>query len=200
MGSSTRITTNIWPIAPHKRRGDDNHEARWNESHSGRSESGHTHAADDYQAQRLEQAATYGELKAVQTGGQMTRQLNTTLGNIDAVRAAANTDPSSPTGAALRDNAEQIGTDQKTTTVDSILQQSLQLGQTRNFIETHPRGRCYQATFLPVRASSRVLLALRRSQRRPSPAAQASPDYRLRQRAGCIRWSTFRPSPIGSLY
>ena len=41
--------------------------------------------ADNYQAEKLQTAATYGDLKAVQTGGQMTRNLNTTLGNIDAV-------------------------------------------------------------------------------------------------------------------
>jgi hypothetical protein len=82
--------------------------------------------ADQYQAQKLEQAATYGDLKAVQIGGQMTRNLNQTLGNIDAVRAAANADPTSPTGAAVRDNAEAIGTDQKNITVDSILAQSNQ--------------------------------------------------------------------------
>ena len=56
----------------------------------------------------------------------MTRSLNQTLGNIDAVRAAANTDPTSPTGAAMRDNAEDIGTQQKDITVNSILQQSRQ--------------------------------------------------------------------------
>lgn len=83
-------------------------------------------SADEYQAKKLETAATYGDLKAVQTGGQMTRSLNQTLGNIDAVRAAAGADPSSPTGAAIRDNAETIGTDQKNITVNSILQQSRQ--------------------------------------------------------------------------
>jgi len=83
-------------------------------------------SADEFQAQKLESAATYGELKAVQTGGQMTRQLNQTLGNIDAVRAAANTDPSSPTGAVFRDDQEQRGIDQRTTTVDSILAQATQ--------------------------------------------------------------------------
>lgn len=82
--------------------------------------------ADEYQAEKLETAATYGDLKAVQTGAQMTRNLNTTLGNIDAVRAAANADPNSPTGVAYRANQEQIGTEQKTITVNSILQQSLQ--------------------------------------------------------------------------
>lgn len=85
-----------------------------------------TAAADEFQSAKLERAATYGELKAVQVGGQMTRSLNRTLGNIDAVRAAANTDPTSPTGAAFRDNQEQIGTDQRLTTVNSIMAQAMQ--------------------------------------------------------------------------
>jgi hypothetical protein len=83
-------------------------------------------AADEFQATKLESAAVYGELKATQTGGQMTRSLNQTLGNIDAVRAAAGADPTSPTGAAFRDNQEEIGTTQKTTTVNSILAQATQ--------------------------------------------------------------------------
>ena len=81
---------------------------------------------DEFQAAKLEQAATYGDLKAVQTGGQLTRNLNQTLGNIDAVRAAANDDPSSPTGAAFRDNQELIGNQNRSITVNSILQQSTQ--------------------------------------------------------------------------
>jgi hypothetical protein len=82
--------------------------------------------ADDYQAEKLQTAATYGDLKASQTGGQMTRNLNQTLGNIDAVRAAANADPNSPTGAAFRDNQEAIGNNNRAITVNSILQQSTQ--------------------------------------------------------------------------
>lgn len=82
--------------------------------------------ADEYQADKLDQAAKYGELKAVQTGGQMTRSLNTTLGNIDAVRAAAGADPTSPTGAAVRDNQEMIGNEQRSIVVGSILQQARQ--------------------------------------------------------------------------
>jgi hypothetical protein len=85
-----------------------------------------TSNADTFQAEQAEEAATYGNLKAVQTGGQMTRNLNTTLGNIDAVRAAANTDPTSPTGAAVRSFQETVGTSNKTIAVNSILQQSLQ--------------------------------------------------------------------------
>jgi hypothetical protein len=83
-------------------------------------------SADEFQASKLKTAATYGELKAVQVGGQMTRSLNQTLGNIDAVHAAAGTDPNSPTGAAFRDDQENIGTQQRTTTVDSILAQATQ--------------------------------------------------------------------------
>jgi hypothetical protein len=85
-----------------------------------------TASGDDFQAEKLDNAATYGDLKAVQTGGQMTRNLNNTLGNIQAVRAAANADPNSPTGAAILGNQEQIGTDQKNIAVDSILAQSNQ--------------------------------------------------------------------------
>jgi hypothetical protein len=82
-----------------------------------------TATADEYQANKLESAAQYGEVKANQTGAQMTRQLNTTLGNIDAVRAAAHSDPNSPTGAAYRDNQEEIGIDQRTVAVGNINQQ-----------------------------------------------------------------------------
>lgn len=85
-----------------------------------------TATADQYQAEKLETDAVYGDLKAAQTGAQMTRNLNTTLGNIDAVRAAANTDPTSPTGVAVRDNQETIGNENKDIAVNSILQQSRQ--------------------------------------------------------------------------
>ena len=82
--------------------------------------------ANEWQAAKLENAAKYGELKAVQTGAQMARSLTTTMGNIEAVRAAARADPNSPTGAAILDEQEQIGTDQRLTTVNSILAQATQ--------------------------------------------------------------------------
>src|ERR1700744_2488818 len=88
-----------------------------------------TAAGDEFQAEKLNTAATYGDLKATQTGAQMTRNLNTTLGNIDAVRAAANADPNSPTGAAFRDNQETLGNEQKGIAVDSI---EAQANQDRN--------------------------------------------------------------------
>jgi hypothetical protein len=80
-------------------------------------------AGDEFRAAQLEQAAQYGELKAKQTGAQLTRNLNITLGNIDAVRAAARTDPTSPTGAAVRDYTEQVGTEQRGIEVSNILAQ-----------------------------------------------------------------------------
>lgn len=85
-----------------------------------------TATADQYQSDRLETAAQYGDLKATQTGAQMTRNLTTTLGNIDAVRAASNADPSSPTGAAFRDNQEAIGNNQKSIAVNSLEAQATQ--------------------------------------------------------------------------
>jgi hypothetical protein len=83
-----------------------------------------TKSADEYKAGMLDRAAQYGELKATQTNAQMTNNLNITLGNIDAVRAAAHTDPTSPTGAAVRDYTEGTGTERKNIDVDSILAQS----------------------------------------------------------------------------
>jgi hypothetical protein len=81
-------------------------------------------AGDIYKAEVLEQQAQYGELKATQTNAQLTRNLSITLGNIDAVRAAAHGDPNDPTNAAVRDYVEQTGTEQKGIKVASIEQQA----------------------------------------------------------------------------
>ena len=80
----------------------------------------------EWSAEKAELAAQYGTLKAVQTGEQMTRNLNETLGNIDTIRAAAHTDPSSPTGAAVREREEFLGTEQRTISVNSIMAQVAQ--------------------------------------------------------------------------
>jgi hypothetical protein len=82
-----------------------------------------TAAGDVFKAEELEQQAKYGELKATQTNAQLTRNLAITLGHIDAVRAAAHTDPTSPTGAAVRGEVEAIGTEQKNIKVADIMQQ-----------------------------------------------------------------------------
>ena len=80
--------------------------------------------ADVYKSELLEQQAQYGRLKADQTNAQMTKRLAVTLGHIDAVRAAAHTDPSSPTGAAVRGEREALGTEAKGITVENIMQQA----------------------------------------------------------------------------
>lgn len=85
-----------------------------------------TKAADDYQAARLEKAAAYGRTEAEQTSGQMLENLNVTLGNIDAVRAAAHTDPTSPTGAAIRDATEYKGDRARSIQVGNILAKASQ--------------------------------------------------------------------------
>jgi hypothetical protein len=83
-----------------------------------------TATADEFKAQQLDQAATYGELKAQQTNAKLTQNLTMTLGNIDAVRAAQRTDPTSPTSAAVRDYVETTGTEQKDITVANIDEQA----------------------------------------------------------------------------
>jgi hypothetical protein len=77
-------------------------------------------------AASLENAAQRGWVAAVQTGASATERLNIDLGNIDALRAAAHADPTSPTGAAIRDWSEALGTTQKTIAVNQITAQSAQ--------------------------------------------------------------------------
>ncbi len=79
---------------------------------------------DIYKSELLQRQAEYGELKATQVGAQLTRNLGVTLGNIDAIRAAARTDPTSPTGAAVRGCAEATGIEQRNIQVASIEQQA----------------------------------------------------------------------------
>jgi hypothetical protein len=69
----------------------------------------------------LEQNAQRGQVAAVETGADSTRKLSIDLGNIDAMRAASHTDIRSPTGAAIRDTAENIGLTQKSIAVDQIM-------------------------------------------------------------------------------
>lgn len=83
-------------------------------------------AADQYQAARMERAAEFGRVKADQTYGTMTEQLNRTLGEIQAVRAAAHTDPTSPTGVAIHDYDENLGNRQIRTQTANILEQAQQ--------------------------------------------------------------------------
>jgi len=85
-----------------------------------------TQAADVFKASMLEQAAERGRVAAVQTGAEYSRKIATDLGNIDAVRAAGHTDPTSPSGMAVRDYHENIGLSQKAIAVDNIMAQAQQ--------------------------------------------------------------------------
>jgi hypothetical protein len=60
-----------------------------------------TQAADNFQADKATEAAKFGRLQADLSDTTMTEKLNTTLGNIDAIRAAAHVDPTSPTTGAV---------------------------------------------------------------------------------------------------
>jgi hypothetical protein len=60
-------------------------------------------AADEMQAAQAERAAEVGRTQADLTDTVYRERLNTTLGNIETIRAAGNVDPSSPTTAAVED-------------------------------------------------------------------------------------------------
>src|SRR6516162_1271828 len=87
---------------------------------SSRAEAG----AATYKSELLEQEAEFGRLKATQTNAQLTKNLAITLGHVDSVRAAMHTDPTSPTGAAVRGEMEATGEMKKDITVENILQQA----------------------------------------------------------------------------
>jgi hypothetical protein len=95
-----------------------------------------TAAGMNYKAASLENAAARGKVAAVQTGASATERLAADLGNIDAVRAAAHTDPSSPTSAAVRDLNETLGTTNKTIAVDNIMAQSAQEGSDAAYLRS----------------------------------------------------------------
>jgi hypothetical protein len=83
-------------------------------------------AADIYQSQRLDRAAEYGRVAAVQTNVQGVEKLDITLGNIDAVRAAGNIDPSSPTTEAIRERTSYLSERDTNIKVGNILAQTQQ--------------------------------------------------------------------------
>jgi hypothetical protein len=72
-----------------------------------------TQAADDFKADRAQRAAEFGQVQATLTDVTMRENLNTTLGNIETIRAAAGIDPTSPTTAALLDRSEQLSDRQR---------------------------------------------------------------------------------------
>ncbi len=83
-----------------------------------------TQAADEFQADRATRAAQFGEMQATLTDTTDRENLNTTLGNIEAIRSAAHIDPTSPTTAALMDRSEQLSNRQRMAAVGSIKAQN----------------------------------------------------------------------------
>lgn len=79
-----------------------------------------TAAADEFQVGKAERAADFGRLQAGLTDSVMREQLNTTLSNIDVIRAASRTDPTSPTGAAIESYDSKIANRQRTTALLNI--------------------------------------------------------------------------------
>lgn len=82
-----------------------------------------TKAANEMQADRAERAAEFGRVQVDLSDATMRENLNTTLGNIDAIRAAGRIDPSSPTTAALEDRQRQIGERQRSAAALNIRSQ-----------------------------------------------------------------------------
>jgi hypothetical protein len=83
-----------------------------------------TQAADNFQADRAQRAAEFGQTQAALTDTTMRENLNATLGNIEAVRSAAGIDPTSPTTAALIDHSTELSDRQRMAAVGSIKAQN----------------------------------------------------------------------------
>lgn len=83
-------------------------------------------AATGYKADIAARNAKYGRVAADQASAGLSEKLNQTLDHIDVVRAAAHTDPSSPTGAAVRDRAEYLGNRDMDIRVGNIRRQAEQ--------------------------------------------------------------------------
>jgi len=93
-----------------------------------------TQAADEARAAQLTRAAERGRLAATQTSAQMTEDLNTTLGNIAAVRAASGADPTSPTTAAILDRQEYVGNRARDISVENLMAQAEENDASANYM------------------------------------------------------------------
>jgi hypothetical protein len=78
----------------------------------------------DFMAAQAERAAALGRIKGDQTDAHLRDELQTTLGNIDVVRAAAGADPFSPTALAIKANETEISDRNRITAVGNIRAQA----------------------------------------------------------------------------
>lgn len=74
----------------------------------------------DFQADRAKRAAEFGKVQAELTDTQFREELNTTLANIDVIRAAGRIDPSSPTSIAIGEREREVSDRQRLASVGSI--------------------------------------------------------------------------------
>jgi hypothetical protein len=82
-----------------------------------------TQAADQFQANVDKTKAEYAGAAAAETNASLTDKLATTLGNIDVIRAAGHTDPTSPTTMALRARATEVSNQERAIKVGNIYAQ-----------------------------------------------------------------------------
>jgi hypothetical protein len=82
--------------------------------------------AANYQAEKADVAAQYAKGAAAETDTQARENLNIQLGNISAIRAAAGTNPTSPTGDAISSRTAFIGDRQRSIQVGNIMAQANQ--------------------------------------------------------------------------
>jgi threonine dehydrogenase-like Zn-dependent dehydrogenase len=82
-----------------------------------------TQAADKFQANVDKTRAEYAGAAAAETNASLTDKLATTLGNIDVIRAAGHTDPTSPTTMALRSRAAEVSNQERAIKVGNIYAQ-----------------------------------------------------------------------------
>lgn len=83
-----------------------------------------TKAADEMQAARAERAAEFGKLQAGLTDTHFREELNTTLSNIEVIRAAGRIDPTSPTTAAVEERQRMLSERQRTAALLNIESQA----------------------------------------------------------------------------
>ncbi len=76
-------------------------------------------SADEFRAAQAEEAARFGREQADLTDVTMRERLNTTLANIDVIRAAGHVDPTSPTTQAVEDWQRMLSDRQRTAAVVS---------------------------------------------------------------------------------
>lgn len=131
-----------------------------------------TAAADAYQQAELQRKAQYAGIAATETNATLTDRLATSLGNIDVVRAAAHTDPSSPTTLALRARDTEVSNQEKAIKVGNILAQ-----QSEDLYSADYLGQAGQFAMQmgEVSAGADVLKAVGQMAQLGSPAPSTAP-------------------------